>query len=134
MPVARPALRQAVEAAIAGTRAAAAMWSSSSGDSACGTGAFDLHTRETPADSSSLAQAWRPVDRDLHRGLRRAARHVREQLPVDAMATGYAVLWNAFKRLAVGAHHKPKNPRCSAARRCVVSAVTRSQIRHPKLA
>ena len=38
--------------------------------------------------------------RNLHRGIRYRACHVREQFPVDKRYYSYGVMWNAFRRLA----------------------------------
>jgi len=66
-------------------------------------GPFGYHQRAVPPTSQQLADDWRPwVEHGVeHFG---AARCMFESnFPVDKMSTGYAVLWNAFKRLAAGA-------------------------------
>jgi predicted TIM-barrel fold metal-dependent hydrolase len=64
---------------------------------------FDFHAQPRPPDSRQLADAWRPymlaaieafgADRCMFEG----------NFPVDKAACSYAVLWNAFKRIAAGA-------------------------------
>ena len=56
-----------------------------------------------PPDSMQIAQAWRPwVDTCIEAfGARRCM--FESNFPVDKISSGYAVLWNAFKRLAAGA-------------------------------
>jgi L-fuconolactonase len=63
---------------------------------------FDFDKAETPPSSEQLAQAWRPyvevcieafgVDRCMFES----------NFPVDKRSCSYAILWNAFKRLASG--------------------------------
>ena len=55
------------------------------------------------------------VRRDLHRGVRAVALHVREQLPRGQGRLPYAAYWNACKILARGASATRK-PTCSAGR------------------
>jgi predicted TIM-barrel fold metal-dependent hydrolase len=64
---------------------------------------FDFHLRPRPPSSVDLAQAWRPyVEKCLE--LFGADRCMFESnFPVDKGTCSYAVLWNAFKRLASGA-------------------------------
>lgn len=66
-------------------------------------GVFDHHKREVPPTSQALADGWRPwIDTTIE--LFGAERCMFESnFPVDKITTGYAVLWNAFKRLAAGA-------------------------------
>jgi predicted TIM-barrel fold metal-dependent hydrolase len=64
---------------------------------------FGFHERALPPSSEELANAWRPyvetaidafgVDRCMFES----------NFPVDKISCSYAVLWNAFKRLAAGA-------------------------------
>lgn len=66
-------------------------------------GLFDHHAWETPPSSEQIAAAWKPwietcvelfgADRCLFES----------NFPVDKVSSGYAVLYNAFKRLAAGA-------------------------------
>ena len=66
-------------------------------------GPFDFHQRPAPPSSTQLADAWRPyVDCCIEAfGAQRCM--FESNFPVDQVSTGYAVLWNAFKRLAAGA-------------------------------
>ncbi len=66
-------------------------------------GMFDHHAQPLPPTSQQLADAWRPwVDAaiDLF-GVQRCM--FESNFPVDKGSAGYAVLWNAFKRIAAGA-------------------------------
>ncbi len=66
-------------------------------------GPLDLNRRAEPPTSQQIADAWRPwVEPCI--ALFGADRCMFESnFPVDKVSTGYAVLWNAFKRLAAGA-------------------------------
>ncbi len=66
-------------------------------------GPFDHHARPLPPTSQEVADAWRPwVDAAIT--LFGAQRCMFESnFPVDKGGASYAVLWNAFKRLAAGA-------------------------------
>ena len=63
-------------------------------------GMFDFHTRETPPSSEDLARAYKPyIDTCItafgpNRGM------FESNFPPDGVSSSYAVLWNAFKRLA----------------------------------
>ncbi|MGH7103048.1 MAG: amidohydrolase family protein, partial [Acetobacteraceae bacterium] len=63
---------------------------------------FAFHERDLPPSSEELAAAWRPcVETCLAAfGARRAM--FESNFPVDKGSCGYAVLWNAFKRIAAG--------------------------------
>jgi predicted TIM-barrel fold metal-dependent hydrolase len=65
-------------------------------------GGFSFHRGAEPPSSEELAAAWRPyVDRCIQ--LFGPARCMFESnFPVDKGSCSYAVLWNAFKRLAAG--------------------------------
>jgi predicted TIM-barrel fold metal-dependent hydrolase len=71
-------------------------------------GMFDHHARETPPSSQQIADAWRPwIDTTIELfGPQRCL--FESNFPVDKMSTGYATLWNAFKRLAAGASAEDK--------------------------
>ncbi|MBI5259876.1 MAG: amidohydrolase family protein [Burkholderiales bacterium] len=66
-------------------------------------GVFDFHLRTAPPSSQQIAEAWRPwIDTCIEAfGAERCM--FESNFPVDKVSTGYAVLWNAFKRLAAGA-------------------------------
>lgn len=71
-------------------------------------GVFDFHLRAAPPTSQQLADAWRPwIDTCIEAfGSHRCM--FESNFPVDQITTGYAVLWNAFKRLAKGASETEK--------------------------
>jgi predicted TIM-barrel fold metal-dependent hydrolase len=69
-----------------------------------------LNFRELPAPPNSAARsaAWRPYV-ELCIELFGAERCTFESnFPVDKMGTGYATLWNAFKRITAGCSHTEK--------------------------
>jgi L-fuconolactonase len=69
---------------------------------------LDFHLQPAPPSSQALAQAWRPY---VHTGidLFGPARCMFESnFCVDKGMAGYAVLWNAFKRLAAGCSAEDK--------------------------
>jgi len=63
---------------------------------------FDVHTHELPPSSEELAAAWRPyIEACITAfGVERAM--FESNFPVDKGSCGYAVLWNAFKRISSG--------------------------------
>ena len=71
-------------------------------------GMFDHHAQPAPPSSQQIADAWRPwIDTTIE--LFGAQRCLFESnFPVDKLSTGYATLWNAFKRLAAGASEVEK--------------------------
>jgi predicted TIM-barrel fold metal-dependent hydrolase len=66
-------------------------------------GMFDHHARPLPPTSQEVADAWRPwVETAIGQfGAQRCM--FESNFPVDKGAASYAVLWNAFKRIAAGA-------------------------------
>jgi L-fuconolactonase len=66
-------------------------------------GVFDLHRRATPPNSIEIAAAWRPWIEACIEAFGAGRCMFESNFPVDKISSGYAVLWNAFKRLAVGA-------------------------------
>ncbi|MBX9749149.1 MAG: amidohydrolase family protein [Roseococcus sp.] len=66
-------------------------------------GGYDFHQQPVPPSSLALAEAWRPtVEACIEAfGVQRCM--FESNFPVDKGMCGYAVLWNAFKRLAAGA-------------------------------
>jgi len=66
-------------------------------------GPFDHHARPLPPTSQEVADAWRPwVETAITQfGAQRCM--FESNFPVDKGAASYAVLWNAFKRIAAGA-------------------------------
>ncbi len=77
-------------------------------------GMFDFHQRARPPTSTELAQAWRPwIDHCIEAfGPTRCM--FESNFPVDKITSSYAVLWNAFKRLAAGASAAEKQALFSA--------------------
>ncbi len=82
-------------------------------------GPLGLHRRAGPPTSLQIADAWRPwVEPCIE--LFGADRCMFESnFPVDKVSTGYAALWNAFKRLAAGASAQDKAQLFSATARRV---------------
>ena len=66
-------------------------------------GVFDFHRRDTPPSSTQLADAWRPWMETCIDAFGAGRCMFESNFPVDKITTGYAVLWNAFKRLTAGA-------------------------------
>ena len=66
-------------------------------------GPFDHHARPVPPSSQQVADAWRPwVETAITQfGAQRCM--FESNFPVDKGGASYAVLWNAFKRIAAGA-------------------------------
>ena len=64
---------------------------------------FDWATRPAPASSRELADAWRPFVATCIEAFGAERCMFESNFPVDKHACSYAVLWNAFKRLAKGA-------------------------------
>ncbi len=78
------------------------------------TGPFDFHRRERPPTSAELADAWRPWIETCVEAFGAGRCLFESNFPVDKIGTGYAVLWNAFKRLAQGASDTEKTALFSA--------------------
>jgi predicted TIM-barrel fold metal-dependent hydrolase len=76
------------------------------GMASCG---FGFSERTTPPNSEQLAQAWRPhVEVCVEAfGVERAM--FESNFPVDQVSCSYAVLWNAFKRLAENYSEREKS-------------------------
>jgi predicted TIM-barrel fold metal-dependent hydrolase len=66
-------------------------------------GGHDFHQRPQPPDSATLEAAWRQVVHTLIEAFGAGRCMFESNFPVDKGMCGYAVLWNAFKRLAAGA-------------------------------
>ncbi len=73
---------------------------------------FGFHRQPKPPSSEALAHAWRPyVDTCIDAfGAERCM--FESNFPVDKTAYSYPVLWNAFKRLTVGASPSEKAALC----------------------
>ena len=65
-------------------------------------GMFDFHTRETPPSSEELARAYQPYIETCIAAFGPDRGMFESNFPPDGVSSSYAVLWNAFKRLAVG--------------------------------
>jgi predicted TIM-barrel fold metal-dependent hydrolase len=70
--------------------------------------AFDYGAAAAPPSSEQLAGYWRPYMETCIElfGARRCM--FESNFPVEKVGTGYAVLWNAFKRIAASASHDEK--------------------------
>ncbi|PZW39294.1 putative TIM-barrel fold metal-dependent hydrolase [Humitalea rosea] len=64
---------------------------------------FDFHRQPEPPDSLALAAAWRPYVEACIEMFGAGRCMFESNFPVDKGMCSYAVLWNAFKRLAAGA-------------------------------
>ena len=65
-------------------------------------GMFDFHTRETPPSSEELARAYKPYLETCIAPFGPDRGMFESNFPPDGVSSSYAVLWNAFKRLAAG--------------------------------
>jgi L-fuconolactonase len=63
-------------------------------------GMFDFHTRETPPSSEELARAYEPYIETCIAAFGPDRVMFESNFPPDGVSSSYAVLWNAFKRLA----------------------------------
>ena len=63
-------------------------------------GMFDFHTRETPPSSEDLARAYKPYIETCIAAFGPDRGMFQSNFPPDGVSSSYAVLWNAFKRLA----------------------------------
>ena len=64
---------------------------------------FDFHKQATPPSSQTLAQAWGPYLQKAIELFGAQRCMFESNFPVDKSMCSYAVLWNAFKRVAAGA-------------------------------
>lgn len=69
---------------------------------------FGFERQALPPTSAQLAQAWRPYVEFCIEAFGAARCMFESNFPVDKGSCGYAVLWNAFKRLAAGASAEEK--------------------------
>ncbi len=81
--------------------------------------AVDYIDSPAPPTSEQLARAWRPYIEPCIDwfGAKRCA--FESNFPVDKMGIGYAVLWNAFKRLAAAGSPDEKSALFSTTARCI---------------
>ncbi|MFN0298779.1 MAG: amidohydrolase family protein [Burkholderiales bacterium] len=69
---------------------------------------FDFATGERPPSSQSLAASWRPYFESCIEAFGAERCMFESNFPVDKGSCSYAVLWNAFKRVASGASGSEK--------------------------
>ena len=65
-------------------------------------GMFDFYAREKPPSSTDLAVAYRPYIETCIAAFGPDRSMFQSNFPPDGASSSYAVLWNAFKRLAAG--------------------------------
>lgn len=70
--------------------------------------AFDYGTEPTPPSSTVLADCWRPYMETCIELFGAERCMFESNFPVEKMGTGWAVLWNALKRIAAGASAEEK--------------------------
>jgi predicted TIM-barrel fold metal-dependent hydrolase len=70
--------------------------------------AFDYRGMATPPTSAEIAAAWGPYMRTGIELFGAERCMFESNFPVEKMGTGYAQLWNAFKRIAAGASASEK--------------------------
>jgi predicted TIM-barrel fold metal-dependent hydrolase len=63
---------------------------------------FGFHTQARPPSSQELADAWRPYIETCIEVFGPQRSMFESNFPVDRISCSYAVLWNAFKRIAAG--------------------------------
>jgi predicted TIM-barrel fold metal-dependent hydrolase len=63
---------------------------------------FNVHESEMPPSSEELAAAWRPYIETCIAAFGPERTMFESNFPVDKGSCGYAVLWNAFKRITQG--------------------------------
>jgi len=64
--------------------------------------ALDFRDRPAPPNSTEWAAAWRPYVETCIELFGAGRCNFESNFPVDKMGTGYATLWNAFKRITAG--------------------------------
>ena len=70
---------------------------------------FEFHKRAAPPSSEELAALWRPYVETCIESFGAERCMFESNFPVDKVSCSYAVLWNAFKRLAAGASPAEKD-------------------------
>jgi hypothetical protein len=85
-----------------------------------------LNFRELPAppNSAAWAAAWRPYVETCIELFGAERCNFEGNFPVDKMGTGYATLWNAFKRITAG---------CSPTEKLVLYSGTANRLYSPRL-
>jgi L-fuconolactonase len=71
-------------------------------------GGFGFHEQPEPPSSEALAAAWRPYVETCIEAFGPVRAMFESNFPVDKGSYGYAVFWNACKRLALGASDAEK--------------------------
>ena len=69
---------------------------------------FDFASRERPPSSQTLAECWRPYFETCIEAFGTERCMFESNFPVDKGSCSYAVVWNAFKRVAARASHAEK--------------------------
>ena len=69
---------------------------------------FDFHKQARAPDSDRLAAVWRPYIETCIEAFGPARCMFESNFPVDKASCSYAVMWNAFKKLAAGASEGEK--------------------------
>ncbi len=70
--------------------------------------AYDFHAVATAPTSETMAEIWRPYVETCIELFGPTRCMFESNYPVDKMGVGYAVLWNAFKRIVAGASREEK--------------------------
>jgi L-fuconolactonase len=65
--------------------------------------AYDFHSAAAPPSSQTMAEVWRPYVETCIELFGAERCMFESNFPVDKMGVGYAVLWNAFKRITANA-------------------------------
>ncbi|WP_422001830.1 amidohydrolase family protein [Reyranella sp.] len=79
----------------------------------------DQMKRPAPPSSEEIAAAWKPWIETCIEAFGAERCMFESNFPVDKLSTGYAVLWNAFKRLAAGASAAEKTALFSGTARSI---------------
>ncbi len=77
-------------------------------------GVLNHHSADVPPTSQQIADAWRPWIATSIEAFGAQRCMFESNFPVDKITSGYAVLWNAFKRMASGASAAEKTSLFSA--------------------
>jgi L-fuconolactonase len=81
--------------------------------------ALDFRPLDAPPNSQAWAAAWRPYVEPCIELFGAERCNFESNFPVDKMGTGYATLWNAFKRITAG---------CSAAEKAALYSATAKRV------
>jgi len=80
---------------------------------------WDFHLRDVAPGSEELATAWRPYIEACIEAFGPTRCLMESNFPVDKQSCGYAVLWNALKRITQG---------CSAAEKAALYHDTAARV------